>query len=294
MSKRRFKNAISACLILILMLVNILSLSAQETPDWGFYTKDEQRKTIPLSGLSTAELSANGLTLSLDSLAPVFQLENASIMHAKPLEEGTLDAQIYHATLIDAQGSPCGYALLRYNYYSPDSEFIQTRVEQDTGFMQYYEEQVKDRYEIIEMKQTDVSLDIAAYKDTLQRVMAKSGIDQIDASANLANLVDGLGYAIRISSGQSIYYYLIDQTRTRDELGLTAWIEASELENALNAAPVQVQSLPDDADEPPIGGGAGVLQTAESPRLHGWVIAVAALLLVAAGGLVLISRRKER
>jgi hypothetical protein len=53
--------------------------------------------------------------------------------------------------LQNSAGSAQGYALLQYNYYTPDSEFIKERAAQDERFVLFYNEQMADRLEITEL-----------------------------------------------------------------------------------------------------------------------------------------------
>ncbi len=299
MSRKRYKRAAAMGMLVIFILINVVSISAEERTDWGFATQNEQARDVPLSGLSAEVLTAQGLTVRLSTLAPVFALTNTALSDPAPLSELPLQEQLYHAGLFDAHGQPAGYALLRYNYYSPDSEYIAQRVQLDAGFLSYFDEQVRDRFEIVEMKQSGSSLDLSAHHSVIGDWIAHNSPDGQRVTVRLVNLVDGLGYAYRVGDGCSVSYYLISQTRTREQYGLggTVWVDATALQERLSTPMETAQADQTVTDEPPIGGGTypAVQKGQHAPAaLHPWVIAVAAGLLLCACLLLLLSRRNEK
>ncbi len=129
-SIRIFLGLITICLTFSLPL----TVSAQEpTADYGFYTADKEAQAAALSGLSQQQLAETGSRVDLTTLAPVFTLTDAqlSAYDNRPLTEQPLAQQPYAAVLQNSAGSAQGYALLQYNYYTPESEFIQERAAQD-------------------------------------------------------------------------------------------------------------------------------------------------------------------
>ncbi len=236
MNRKRLKQAAAMGCVIALMFMNIILASTDERTDWGFATQNEQAREILLSGLSAEALTAQGLTVTLSALTPVFALENSALSDPAPLNEQPLQDQLYHASLLDAGGEPAGYVLLRYNYYTPDSEYIALRIQQDAGFLLYYDEQVRDRFEIVEMKQSKTSLDFTAHRAAISALIAQKYPDGQGVTVCLVNLVDGLGYAYRVSDGSSVYYYLVSQTRTREQYGLNGvvWMDASGLQERLS------------------------------------------------------------
>lgn len=298
MNIKRFKQAYAMGVLVIFMFINIVFVSAEEWTDWGFATQNEQAQGVLLSGLSAEALTAQGLTVRLSNLVPVFALENSALTDPAPLSELPLREQLYHASLFDADGQAAGYVLLRYNYYTPDSEYIAQRIQQDAEFPRYYDEQVRDRFEIVEMKLSGSSLDLSTHKGVISDWIVHNGLVGQGVTVRLVNLVDGLGYAYRVSDGSSVYYYLISQTRTREQYGLadTMWMNASHLQDMLSSTIVNAQADETQADEPPIGGGMeGVLQERhQTARLHPWVIGVAAGLLLGACLLFVLSRRSQK
>ncbi len=298
LNRKCLKQAAAMGWIIALIIMNIALVSADEQTDWGFATQNEQARDVLLSGLSAEMLAEQGLKVRLSTLAPVFALENSALTRPAPPSELPMQEQLYHASLFDADGQPAGYALLRYNYYTPDSEYIAQRVQQDADFPRYYDEQVRDRFEIVEMKQSGASLDLSTHKRAISDWIAHNGLAGQGVTVRLVNLVDGLGYAYRVGDGSSVYYYLISQTRTREQYGLTdtMWMDASQLQDLLSYPMDSAQADETQTDEPPIGGGTeGVLQQRhQTVRLHPWVIAVAAGLLLGACLLLLFSRRNEK
>lgn len=278
------------------ILMNIVAVFADELSDWGFTTRNEEVQEVLLSVISAEELHAQGLDIRLSQLVPVYSIADKELTDIVPPAELPLEDQVYHTSLYDKDGNVAGYALLRYNYYTPDSEYVALRIQQNADFLLRYDEQVRDRFEIVEMKLSADRLQLTPHIEAIRALIAQNGLDHERVTVRLVNLVDGLGYAYRVSDGNAVFYYLISQTRTREQYGLSGsvWMEAGSLQELLST-PIQTeQPSIAQTDEPPIGGVDGMLQSGGQARaLHPWVIFTALALLFCAGVLFLLSFRKK-
>ncbi len=256
-------------------------------------------ENIGLSGLSRDALGGKRILLS--TLAPVYDLQNAELTPTvlRGLKEGELKTQTYHAVLTDENGIIAGYVLLRCDYYTKNSEFIQRRANEDSGFLQYFDKEIADRFEIITMKlTTGSSFDYRRNAQGLLSAAAGGNLAAGKTKARLVNLVDGLGYAILLTDGERDYLYLLDDTRPMQEQGLAAKSIISL--QALTVTLSQNQGARSAWGEPLLGGaepqGEGLPLTTTSAAVMSWhtVLLIAGLLLLMASGGILLYLRVRR
>ena len=310
-------------LITICLTVSLpLTVSAQEPPsapkaDYGFYTADKGAQAATLSGLSQQHLAETGSRVDLTTLAPVFTLTDSQLSgyDNQPLTEQPLAQQPYTAVLQNGGGVQ-GYALLQYNYYTPDSEFIKERAAQDENFTLFYNEQMADRLEITEMgPDTLKSFDLRVNQAELESLLPKTGLNQAKLQVRLVNLKESVGYAFLLTDTSDSWLMLLDNNRLRDLLGLTDTRILSRAELCKKLAtlsslaaqqePLLGQELPagastvgestipgasyiDDGNPAPPTGGFNIGSNAQ--HFHLPVLILAFLLLAAAGGIILYTK----
>lgn len=306
-----------ACLTFSLPLtVSAEGAQSAPTADYGFYTVDKDAQAVALSGLSQQYLAETGSRVDLTTLAPVFTLTDAQLSgyDNQPLAEQPLAQQPYAAALLSSAGSAQGFALLQYNYYTPDSEFIKERAAQDESFTFFYNEQVADRLEITEMSPNTLkSFDLRQNQAELERLLPQTGLDKSKLQVRLVNLKESIGYAFLLTDTTDSWLMLLDNNRIRDLLGLidTKILSRTELcqkldtlttltaeqeplaEQANPDASIGESALPgasyiDDGNPAPPTGGFNTGSNA--PRFHLPVLILAFLLLAAAGGIILYTK----
>lgn len=324
----RIVCALSAAIVAAVLPITVWAEELPQTPtqpDYGFYTKDTTVQAAQLSGLSAQWLAETGKQLDLLTLAPVFTLTDAqlSAYDLQPLTEQGIAQQPYHAVLRGEDGAAEGYALLQYNYYTPDSDYVLEHAAQDAGFMAYYNANVADRLEITEMgTNAPASFDLAQNLAEIRQLLPQTALDEARTQARLINLTESVGYAILLTDTQNACLFLLDNNRLRDMLGLadTKMIALDELCDKLaeltaltpeqqdltpqaalqaDAASGMPQGLVPGAspqDEglsaPPTGGMGTAENAAPSPHLP--LLILAGALLVAAGGILLYVKVKEK